>query len=627
MMRVLHFLWFKPTWHMILVFLSVLMIIFHLLLKKMNLTSSSTLSMEDIPLLIVIIGGGLPLIIQILIKIGKGDLGADALAAIAIIAALFLDQYLAAALVTLMLGSGQALENFALGKASSVLKALVKRMPTHAHLKDGEHLRQVDLLTIKIGDLVVILPHQVCPVDGVVFEGHGNMDESYLTGEPYYVSKAPGTSVFSGAINGETLLIVKAEKKPIDSRYSKIVEVMTESQQKRPKLRRLADQLGALFIPISLTCAGLAWAISGESMRFLSVLVIATPCPLLIAIPITIMSAISMAARRGIIIKDPIALERLPICRTAVFDKTGTLTYGKPKLVQIFTRPDLSHDTVLQLIASVERYSKHPLSHAIIKAAKKAKIQMNEATNISERPGKGLTGIVDKKRIYITSRKGLLQKSPTSAKQLPPIASGLECILMINDQYAATFQFLDEPRKEGYSFISHLGPAHKFKRILLLSGDKESEVKHLGKMLGITDMLYSKSPEQKLKIVAKEVEKAPTLFVGDGINDAPALAQATVGVAFGNESDITAAAASVLIMDSNLIKVEELIHISYAMRKVALQSGIGGMILSLVGMGFAAAGYIAPVAGALIQESIDILAILNALRLAWGSKIPIDMKI
>lgn len=612
---------------MILVFLSVLMIIFHLLLKKMNLTSSSTLSMEDIPLLIVIIGGGLPLIIQILIKIGKGDLGADALAAIAIIAALFLDQYLAAALVTLMLGSGQALENFALGKASSVLKALVKRMPTHAHLKDGEHLRQVDLLTIKIGDLVVILPHQVCPVDGVVFEGHGNMDESYLTGEPYYVSKAPGTSVFSGAINGETLLIVKAEKKPIDSRYSKIVEVMTESQQKRPKLRRLADQLGALFIPISLTCAGLAWAISGESMRFLSVLVIATPCPLLIAIPITIMSAISMAARRGIIIKDPIALERLPICRTAVFDKTGTLTYGKPKLVQIFTRPDLSHDTVLQLIASVERYSKHPLSHAIIKAAKKAKIQMNEATNISERPGKGLTGIVDKKRIYITSRKGLLQKSPTSAKQLPPIASGLECILMINDQYAATFQFLDEPRKEGYSFISHLGPAHKFKRILLLSGDKESEVKHLGKMLGITDMLYSKSPEQKLKIVAKEVEKAPTLFVGDGINDAPALAQATVGVAFGNESDITAAAASVLIMDSNLIKVEELIHISYAMRKVALQSGIGGMILSLVGMGFAAAGYIAPVAGALIQESIDILAILNALRLAWGSKIPIDMKI
>ncbi len=613
-------------WQISLVGLSILMIIIHLFLKAMAYPPLSGVQVENIPLLFVIFGGGAPLLRLILLKIIKKDFGADILAALALISAVLLDQYLAATLIILMLASGQALESYALRKASSVLKDLADRMPTTAHLKEGEILRQVKIADIRVGDIIVIFPHEVCPIDGVVEEGQGEMDESYLTGEPYQVAKAPGTTVLSGTINGETLLVVRVEKTPADSRYSKIIEVMAESQQKRPTLRRLGDQLGAIFVPISLVCAGIAWGLTGDPLRFLSVLVIATPCPLLIAIPITIISAISMAARQSIIIKDPVALERLPTCRTAIFDKTGTLTYGKPELVNTLTAPELNPDHVLQLASSLEQYSKHPLAQGLLKAAKKAKISLLKARNVSEKPGHGLTGTIDEQKVHITHRKKLIKESPEIANLLPAVSPGMECIIMVNDRYAGTFQFRDVPRKEGASFISHLGPSHKFNRILLVSGDKESEVKYLGELLGIHEVHFSQSPEEKLDIMRREITKAPTLFVGDGINDAPALALATVGVAFGKESNITAAAAGVVIMDSTLFKVDQLIHISHLSRKIALQSAVGGMVLSLIGMGFAAAGFIAPVAGALLQEGIDVLAIFNALRLTFGQKIKTDMK-
>lgn len=626
MIQLRNLLLLGAQWQISVVCLSILMIIFHLFLKIMAYPPLKGVLIENIPLLFVIFGGGVPLLGLILLKILKRDFGADVLAALALISATLLNQYLAATLIILMLASGQALESYALGKASSVLKALADRMPTTAHLKEGETIRQINLTDIRIGDAIVVFPHEICPIDGVVEEGHGKMDESYLTGEPYQVAKAPGTTVLSGAINGETLLVVKAEKLSADSRYTKIVEVMAESQQKRPTLRRLGDQLGAIFVPISLVCAGIVWVVTGDPIRFLSVLVIATPCPLLIAIPITIISAISMAARLSIIIKDPVALERLPTCRTAIFDKTGTLTYGKPVLTNTFTAPHLSSDQVLQLTASLEQYSKHPLAEALLKAVKKAKVSLLKAKNVSEEPGQGLTGIIEDQKIQITHRAKVLQEFPEIATLLPPLNSGMECIVMVNNHYAGAFQFQDSPRKEGISFISHLGPSHKFNRILLVSGDKESEVKSLGKFLGIHEIYFSKSPEQKLNIMKEEIAKAPTLFVGDGINDAPALTLATVGVAFGKESNITAEAAGVVVMERTLLKVDQLIHISYLSRKIALQSAVGGMVLSIIGMGFAAAGYITPVAGALLQEGIDMLAIFNALRLTFGQKIETDMK-
>lgn len=576
---------------------------------------------QTLALWLVMAIGGAPLIYQILSKALRGDLGADLLAALALVTAAVLGEYLAAVLIVLMLSGGQALEQYAMRKASSVLLALAGRMPAKAHRKTGEHIEDVALADIRVGDSIAIFPHETAPVDGTVIEGHGAMDEAYLTGEPYRVSKAPGAAVLSGAINGESALVIRTEKLPADSRYAKIMQVMEEAEQKRPAIRRLADQLGALFAPLALMVALAAWTISGDATRFLAVLVVATPCPLLIAIPITVISAISMAAKRGIIIKDPTVLERLPTCRTAIFDKTGTLTYGQPELTEILAAPGQSADMILQRAASLERYSKHPLAFAMLQAARARQLFLPNATHVSETPGQGLSGTVEGHAIQITHRN----KFTGQTAELPPAAAGLECIILQDGTYAATFRFRDSPRADGKSFVSHLGPAHQFTKVMLVSGDRESEVRYLADLLGIRDTLASQSPEQKLALVRAEAAKAPTLFMGDGINDAPALTAATVGVAFGHQTNVTAEAAGAVIMESSLVKVDELIHLSLAMRRIAMQSAVGGMALSLMAMGFAAAGYISPVAGALLQEAIDILAIANALRLIWSNEMETDI--
>jgi len=608
----------KFRWQLMIVVISFTAILISIVF------SITSLGSPDLPLLIAIIFGGIPSLLYILFKLLKGDLGADSLAAIAIITAVILHQYLAADLIIFMLASGQALEAYAMRKASSVLLALSERMPSFVHRKKGRVIEDIPLLSIAIGDEIVVYPHETCPVDGTVIEGRGSMDESYLTGEPYQISKAPGTSVLSGAINGESLLILKAQKLPADSRYASIVAVLQEAEQKRPKLRRLGDQIGAIFAPITLVLAIAAWYFTGDAMRFLAVLVIATPCPLLIAIPITLISAISMAAKQAIIIKDPTVLERLPTCRTAIFDKTGTLTYGKPHLTDLITTNDFDSDFILQLVASLERYSKHPLSSAILNAAKKNKLILLDALRISEKPGQGLSGVINENKIHITNRKKLSESHREFMQQLPPIASGLECIILINDKYAATMHFHDAPRKESKSFIGHLAPSHQFNKIVLVSGDRESEVNYFGQLLHFSEIHASQTPEQKLLIVKSEREKAPTLFMGDGINDAPALTAATVGIAFGEYSNVTAESAGAVIMENTLTKVDELIHLSLVARKIALQSAMGGMALSVIGMGFAAAGYIPPVVGAILQEVIDIIAIINSLRLIWGNKIEAD---
>lgn len=579
----------------------------------------------DIPLLIIIVAGGVPLLLQMLAKLAKGDFGADLLAALALLTAAWLGEYLAATLIVLMLAGGQALEIFAMRRASSVLAALAERMPSVAHRKHGEQIEDIALADIALDDKIVIFPHETAPVDGVVLEGNGSMDESYLTGEPYLVSKAAGASVLSGAINGEAVLVILAEKLAHDSRYAEIMRVMQEAEQKRPSIRRIGDQIGAVFAPLALVFALAAWYFTGDSTRFLAVLVVATPCPLLIAIPITLISAISMAAKQAIIIKDPTVLERLPTCRTAIFDKTGTLTYGKPKLTEIITADGLVKDDILQMTASLERYSKHPLANAITQLAEKNSLGLMDVTSVSEKPGQGLTGMVDGHTLSVTSRKKLLKSQPQSATILPPSAAGLECIILMDGHYAATFRFRDALRADGKSFIQHLAPTHHFSKIMLVSGDRLSEVTYLADLLGITETLSSQSPEQKVAIVRAETAKAPTLFMGDGINDAPALASATVGIAFGQHSSVTAEAAGAIILESSLAKVDELIHISAAMRRIVLQSALGGMGLSLIAMGFAAGGFITPVAGALLQEMIDVLAIANALRMTWGRKIERDI--
>jgi len=591
--------------------LALVGILTHLALRWGSDRSPATIAL---PLYVVLVGGGVPLVLSLALKLLRREFGSDLLAGISIVAAVLLQEYLAGALVVLMLSGGEALEGFALGRASSVLQALARRMPLVAHRRIDRQVAEVHLTDVRVGDELIVYPHEICPVDGVIIEGHGVMDESYLTGEPFMMPKAPGSEVFSGAINGENALTLRASRLAVDSRYARIMSVMQDSEQRRPQLRRLGDQLGAWYTPIALGFAITAWMWSGDPVRFLAVLVVATPCPLLIGIPVAIIGAISLAAKRSIIIRDPVVLERVDRCRTIVLDKTGTLTYGEPALTQRFTAPGMDDALVLQVTASLERYSKHPLAKPILQAARQSQLGLIDASEVRERPGEGLEGQVEERNVRVIGRRQAEAMGYGDA--LPPVSTGLECVILLDSRYAATYRFHDAPRADSKSFITHLRPRHRLERILLVSGDRESEVRYLADRVGIEEVYAGQTPEQKVAITREETERAPTLFIGDGINDAPALVTATVGVAFGHQSEITTEAAGAVIMDTSLKRVDELFHLARRMRRIALQSAVGGMALSVVGMGIAFGGWLPPVAGAVFQEVIDLAAVLNALRAA-----------
>src|SRR5205823_2739013 len=455
---------------------ATLAIVVHLVLRFVLRTPAG---MQQMPLLATLVFGGIPLVYELTRNLLRREFGSDLLAGISIVTSVLLHEYLAGSIVVLMLSGGEALENYALRNASSVLRALAKRMPAIAHRKRDSVIVDVALDEIAVGDTLVVYPHDICPVDGTVIDGHGVMNEAFLTGEPFEITKAPGSTVISGAVNGESALAITATRRAVDSRYAKIMEVMRESEQNQPHLRRLGDQLGAIYTPVAVTIAVLAWVVSGEAVRFLAVLVIATPCPLLIAIPVAIIGSVSLAARRSIVVKNPAVLEQITECRTAIFDKTGTLTYGEPKLTKQLIAPGFAQKEVLTLAASLELYSKHPLARAILAAAKAERLHLQQASYVSEPPGQGLRGTV-----------------------------------------------------------------------------------------GGNDIHAEQSPEQKLAIVRQETAAAKTLYVGDGINDAPAMMAATVGMAVGQNSDVTAEAADVVAMENSLKKVDEFMHISRRMRSI-----------------------------------------------------------
>lgn len=570
----------------------------------------------DYPVQAALLLGGSILVARLLSGIVRGEFGSDLLAGISIVTALCLREYVAGALVVLMLSGGAALEQYAMRKASSVLDALARRMPTLAHRREGPAMVDIPVNLITPGNELVVLPHELCPVDGVVIEGHSSMDESYLTGEPYRVSKSVGCAVISGAVNGEGLIVIRADREAQDSRYARIMMVMDESRQRRPQMRRLADNLGALYTPIAIALAGVAWILSGDPVRFLAVMVVATPCPLIIAIPVAIIGAISWCAKNGIIIKDPVVLERVPTCTVLITDKTGTLTIGEPTLVAVRSKR-FTEDEVLQFVASLERYSKHPLAQPVLAAAAAKRIVLVEPVDVSEVPGQGLRGVVRGHAVVVTARRML--PAEVSA-ELEPSQVGLECVVIVDGLPAAVLLFRDEARPDSKQFVSHLDAGHKVRDIVLLSGDRDLEVRYLAEQLNIGTVYAGKSPEEKVGIVREHTKTAQTIYLGDGINDAPALTAATVGIAFGPRSDITSEAAGAVILEPSLRKVDQLLHISSHMRRVALQSAVGGMILSVGGMVCAASGLLAPVWGAVVQEIIDLFAVSNALRASTLSK-------
>src|SRR5689334_2024506 len=577
--------WTAPT---LIAILALGAIFLHLVLRY---AFNVPRSVWQVPLLVALIAGGLPLVVRLTRKVFEREFGSDHLAGISIVTSVILGEYLVGVIVILMLSGGTALEQFASRKASSVLDALARRMPETAHRKIGNELLDVSLGEISVGDTLVVFPHETCPVDGVVIDGSGKMNEAYLTGEPFEIEKMPGSQVISGAINGDVAIHIRAEKLAVDSRFARIMRVMQDAEQRRPRMRRLADKLGAWYTPVALALAGIAWGFTEEANRFLAVVVVATPCPLLIAIPVAVIGAISLSARRGIIIKNPAALEQIDRCRTLIFDKTGTLTYGKPSVSEILCAPGFAEDEVLELTASLERYSKHPLSLAVQEAAQKKNLPIEIVSEISERPGEGLRGTVAGRKVLVTSRSKVSGRDIA----LPPITSGLECLVFIDASYAATLRFYDTPRTDSRTFIKHLKPRHAVNRVLLVSGDRDQEVRRLAEEVGISEVHSAKTPEDKVSITRGEVRAAPTLFLGDGINDAPAMQAATVGVAFGVHSDVTSEAADAVILEASLARVDELIHIARRMRHIALQSAIGGMALSILGMLAAAFGYLLPI--------------------------------
>jgi heavy metal translocating P-type ATPase len=557
---------------------------------------------------------GVPLVFRLARLAFAGQFGSDLLAGISIATAFLLGEYVAGLLVVTMLTGGTLIERQAVARASGALRALADRMPRTAHRVGPDGPEDMSIDAIVVGQRLAIFPHETVPVDGIVVSGQTRMNEAFLTGEPWEIEKAPGSEVISGAINGEHAIEIEATRLPADSRYATILGVLRESEQQRPRMRRLGDQLGAIYTPIALLVAGAAWLLSGEATRFLAVLVVATPCPLLIAIPVAIVGAVSQAARRGIVVRDPGILERIDRCTTLIIDKTGTLTAGRPTLVGEHFAEGIDGAALLAATASLERFSRHPLAVAVVEAAEKRSLPRIEVQELSEAPGRGLIGTVAGRQLEVTDRRRLLERFPALAESIPPITSGLECVVVEDGKFAAIFRFADAPRPDGKPFISHLGPRHGFDEVLIVSGDREAEVRAVASALGITTVFAEQSPSDKVRIVREYTARAPTLFVGDGINDAPALAAATAGVAFGRANEVSAQAAQAVVLDPSLERLDELMHLGARLRRVSLQSAVGGMLVSLIAMGFAGFGLLSPIAGALLQEGIDLAAVLNALR-------------
>ncbi|WP_341874254.1 heavy metal translocating P-type ATPase [Micromonospora orduensis] len=544
--------------------------------------------------------------------------GVDVIAVLALAGALAVGEYLAGAVIAVMLATGRSLESYAQRRATRDLRALLARAPRTARRRGpGGAIEVVPLDQVAVADRLLVGPGDVVPVDGTLDEA-ATLDESVVTGESRLVQRAAGESVASGVVNAGAGFGMRATKNAAQSTYAGIVRLAEEATAHRAPMVRLADRYAAAFVPFTLVLAGLAWLLSGDVVRAVAVLVVATPCPLLLATPIAIVSGLSRAARRGVLVRDGGALELLGRARTLLVDKTGTLTAGHPRAAETVVAPGGDRDEVLRLAASVEQLSPHVLAAALVRQARERGLALTEPTDVTEEPGRGVSGRVDGRLIRVGQLRGEPPVWADRARARTELA-GWSAVWVSDDDGPLGAILLEDPvRPDARRTVRRLRAAG-LRRIVLVTGDRPSTAAQVAAMVGVDDVLARCTPGEKVARVRAEADRAVTVMVGDGVNDAPALAEAHVGVAMGATGATASAdvADAVLTVD-RLDRLADAVEIARYARRIAAQSATVGMGLAVLAMVAAAAGRLPPVVGAFLQEGIDVLVILNALRALRG---------
>jgi heavy metal translocating P-type ATPase len=586
-------------------------------------------------LLLIIVIAGVPLVIDTARQLWRREFGVDVIAILAIAGSAALGQYLAGAIIVLMLSGGEALEAYALRRAHSSLSALAERAPRSAHVRRGHALVTIPASEVDVDTLIVVKPGELIPVDGVVVAGSSSVSEADLTGEPLPQRKEPGSLALSGGVNLETALEIRATRRASESQYAQIVRLVEEAQTRKAPIHRLADRYAVWFTAITVSAAGLTWLLSGSPLNALAVLVVATPCPLILATPIAIMSGIDRAAKAGIILKSGAAMERLGEVDVTVFDKTGTLTLGTPELITIFRLEEghdaapLTEEQLLSLASSVEQFSAHVLARAVVQAARERETPLYAVSEVSETTGHGLQGHVrlgsgaDERIIVVTvgNRKfmralGIALPPALIAERERRTADGqIASFLALENVAYGLLVFADRPRPELANLTKQLKAAG-MQETALLTGDVEQVASQIARLASIDHVQARCLPADKVRFIEeRQAAGQRVLMVGDGVNDAPALATATVGMAVGGqELTASAAAADAVLLSPDILRVAFAVRLGRRVLRVAKQGIWVGMGLSVVLMIFAAMGDIPPAIGAILQEGVDVLVVLNALR-------------
>jgi heavy metal translocating P-type ATPase len=565
----------------------------------------------------------LPLALDIVASLRRRELGVDAIALLAMAGALAFGQYLAGAVVALMLSGGEMLEIYAGARARKELSSLVERAPRVVHRYEEDRLADPPIEEVRPGDRLLVKPGEIVPVDGVLLGPDAVLDESALTGESTPVDRRPGDRVPSGSLNDGGPFDLRAVATAERSTYAAIVRLVQEAEASRPPFVRMADRYSLIFLPITLVIAGLAWKLSGHPVRALAVLVVATPCPLILAAPVAFIAGISRAAHRGIIIKGGAAIEGLARARTLLLDKTGTLTTGIPTIARVETFDSLPPEELVRLAASLDQVSPHVLAAAIVTAARDRGLPLTFPTGVAEQLGSGIEGSVDGRQVALGKASWVKERTGGGG----PLASRLEDlrravstegqvnVFVAVDGHPAGAIILADPIREDSAATLGKLRGLGIERVVMVTGDHHTVAERVGRELGVDAVMAECSPAQKVDAVKAESARGPTVMVGDGVNDAPALAAATVGVAMGARgATASSEAADAVLMLDRLDRLVDALAISRRSRSIALQSVVAGMGLSLAAMIVAAFGYLPPLGGALFQEAIDIAVILNALR-------------